>query len=371
MRILILDTYYRYFTERFYRENPQASKLPYAKQLKKITDQAFGTADFYSKNLKPLGNCVEEVILNNYDLQHQWVKEHGDNRLLDLITKIPYVRKYYKSNWVQEILTDQILDYKPDVIYVQDLTVPGSDFLNNIKKRTHSIVVGQISYNTQFIKDFFSPYDLILTSFPHYLKDFSKLGVTSKYFRIAFESTVLPKLHRNKKLYPVTFVGGFSRYHLKAYETMEWVAKRTPVDFWGYGYNTLSPRSTILKSYHGEAWGIDMYEILHNSKITLNRHSEVSKNYANNMRLYEATGVGSFLITDYKDNLKDLFILGKEIETYKTKEELLEKIKYYSTHEKERAAIAKAGQRRTLKEHTYEERMKELNVLLKDLVKPK
>jgi spore maturation protein CgeB len=103
-----------------------------------------------------------------------------------------------------------------------------------------------------------------------------------------------------------------------------------------------------------------MYSILKSSLITVNRHIDVAKNYAANMRLYESTGVGTMLLTDYKDNLHELFEIGKEVETYKTKEELADKVKYYLTHEKERGKIARAGQKRTLKDHTYEVRMKEL-----------
>ena len=36
-----------------------------------------------------------------------------------------------------------------------------------------------------------------------------------------------------------------------------------------------------------------MYRVLRQSKIALNRHSDVAEDHANNMRLYEATGVGT------------------------------------------------------------------------------
>ena len=40
-----------------------------------------------------------------------------------------------------------------------------------------------------------------------------------------------------------------------------------------------------------------MYNILSRSKISFNRHINVAENNANNMRLYEATGMGSLLLT--------------------------------------------------------------------------
>ncbi len=59
------------------------------------------------------------------------------------------------------------------------------------------------------------------------------------------------------------------------------------------------------------------------------------------------------LITDWKDNIADLFEPGKEVVCYKSVDECLERIDYYSRHEAERAAIAAAGQRRTLQHHSY------------------
>ena len=78
------------------------------------------------------------------------------------------------------------------------------------------------------------------------------------------------------------------------------------------------------------------------------------------MRLYETTGVGTLLITDYKDNLHTLFEPGKEVVAYSSAEECVERIQYYLKHDDEREAIARAGQQRTLREHTYYQRMQEL-----------
>ena len=78
------------------------------------------------------------------------------------------------------------------------------------------------------------------------------------------------------------------------------------------------------------------------------------------MRLYEATGVGTLLITDWKKNITDMFEPDKEIVVYRTPEECAELVQYYLDHDKEREKIAKAGQERTIREHTYHQRMEEL-----------
>ena len=96
----------------------------------------------------------------------------------------------------------------------------------------------------------------------------------------------------------------------------------------------------------------------------MNVHIDISKNNANNMRLYEATGTGAMLLTDMKDNLHELFEIGKEIVVYQNVDDAIDKIRYYTSHPSEATAIAYAGQVRTLKEHTYANRMLELDEIL-------
>jgi spore maturation protein CgeB len=107
-----------------------------------------------------------------------------------------------------------------------------------------------------------------------------------------------------------------------------------------------------------------MYSQLQRSKIALNIHIDMAEQYAANMRLYEATGVGTMLLTDWKTNLHELFELGKEVVAYRSTGECVEMVKYYLAHDAEREAIARAGQQRTLSEHSYYHRMQELTEIL-------
>ena len=102
-----------------------------------------------------------------------------------------------------------------------------------------------------------------------------------------------------------------------------------------------------------------MYQVLHSSKVTLNHHGDIPP-YANNLRFFEATGVGTLLITDWKVNLHGMFEPGKEVVAYRDADECVELARYYLEHEDEREAIARAGQERTLREHTWYHRMQEL-----------
>ena len=103
-----------------------------------------------------------------------------------------------------------------------------------------------------------------------------------------------------------------------------------------------------------------MYEVLARSKVTVNNHGIIARNAANNLRLYEATGMGALLVTDARPNLGDLFNVGEEVVTYRSPAECADAVRYFLDHPTEAQAIASAGQRRTLRDHTWRDRMAQL-----------
>jgi hypothetical protein len=370
-KFLIIDTYYPKFLASLDSKFSELAKKSYVDLRELIMDQCFGTSDFYSKNLKKLGCDAEEIIPNNSILQRRWAIEHGmklEKYFPTKITnKIPFLRKLtYKYNGSLKILESQIKTAKPDILYVQDISFCPPDFLVAIKEYV-KLVVGQIACPLPPL-DYLEPYDLILTSFPHYVERFRKMGIRSEYFKIAFEPFVLEKVEPQERKYACTFVGGISPAHKKATELLEKLARNAEIDFFGYGVETLNKNSPIILRHHGEVWGLDMYRILLSSKITINRHIDVAENYANNMRLYESTGCGAMLITDHKENLNELFEVGKEVVVYRSIDELINLIRYYSKNEKERLQIAENGQKRTLSEHTYHKRMVELVTIISQYI---
>ena len=109
-----------------------------------------------------------------------------------------------------------------------------------------------------------------------------------------------------------------------------------------------------------------MYEIFHKSLITLNYHIDVAGAYAGSGQLFEATGIGTLLVTDWGKNLHEMREPGKEGVAYRSAEECAEMVQYYLGHAAEREAIARAGQQRTLRDHTYYKRMQEFADIIRD-----
>jgi hypothetical protein len=73
-------------------------------------------------------------------------------------------------------------------------------------------------------------------------------------------------------------------------------------------------------------------------------------------RVYLISGFGGFVLHPYSTGLARHYEDGKEIVFYESMEDLDVKIDYYLDHPEERIAIAEAGRRRTLAEHTYRHR---------------
>jgi spore maturation protein CgeB len=359
MRILIVDTCYPAFLAGHYAQHPQLTTAAYEEQWRALMDTFFGTADSYSYHLGLLGHEAREVIANCRELQYAWAQEQG-------------LRTHGSSGRGLEadIVIAQAQAFAPDVIYVQDLRYFPTRVLRRLKSIS-GFLVGQVGSEPPSPRRL-RTFDLLLTSFPHFVERLTRIGVAARYFRIGFDARIIERLERCRThRYGAVFVGALSgRKWRSGNGALARAAEQVAIDFWGYGASRRLGQSALRRSFHGDAWGLDMFRILHSSRIALNRHGDIAEDFANNMRLYEATGVGTMLLTDAKRNLGDLFEVGREVVAYDGINDLIDKIRYYLAHHEEREQVARAGQKRTLREHTYLKRMCELNQMIVTAISP-
>ena len=365
MRFLILDTDYPAFLDWLYAENPALHEKPFDEQLRVHTEACFGQVGFCASNLRALGHEAQDLHVNNEYMQKQWGREHGlkvssDERWEFRLRRriVPWVSRIRLRRWFYEILAAQIRHYNPDVLL--NLAMDGIDscFLQGMKPYTR-LLVGQIAAPIPQGENW-GIYDLVISSLPNFVEYFRSLGIQSEFNRLSFEPTVLRHLQSQKKNILVSFVGSFTSAHSKRDQLLEHLCSNLPMNIWGNGVERLPLESPIRARYLGTAWGTRMFRILAASKVVVNYHIDIAQFYANNMRLFEATGSGALLVTDWKINLHEMFKPGKEVIAYRTPEECAELIRYYLEHEEERDEIARAGQQRVLKEHTTYQRMQEL-----------
>lgn len=385
MKFLIINTDYPLFSDWLYAQHYGLAQDTYDEQIRVRMESLFGDADFYSSNLRKLGHEAHDLRPNVEWMQKAWAQEHdvlieqplptnqGRSILKRIVDKTPlkHLKPIFRpllrsvnqyQPWFYHVLAAQIKYYKPDVVLNLAMDTISTSFLQEVKGDMGLLVGCSEPPVLLNMKDW-KVYDLIAAPSEGMLDYFNRTGLKTELLRFGFEPSVLPSLNKAfQKTVPVSFVGSIGLIHSERLKVLDTLCTRLSksMGVWAPSADHLPTESSIRKRYQGTAYGRDSYQILSASKITVNCHINVAGKFADNMRLFEATGVGTMLITDWKINLHKIFELGREIITYRTSEECTELIQYYLEHDKERTAIACAGQERTLREHTYYQRMQEL-----------
>lgn len=173
------------------------------------------------------------------------------------------------------------------------------------------------------------------------------------------------KLDEVDKKYDVTFVGQYHPYRA-------WVLRRLrragiEVSTWGLRWGT-SPQLAHEK----------MVQVFNTSRINLNLSNTVSwdlryllsspRAIKNTMqsaktheqmkgRHFEICGCGGFQLSYYVEGLERAYEIGEEISIYGDVDDLVWKIRHYLRHQDKREEIAARGYKRSLAQHTMEQRM--------------
>lgn len=383
MRILIVNTDYAPFLQHMYKEAPGLEAASYDAQLNTRNASLFGVADYYSRNFIALGHEAWEVHANNGPLQSAWMAAEGFVRPslpAAPASNTSYIRRLGRRMRnrfllrrarpsltlnggdldLQRVLLTQVGQLRPDVILNHAVSEVEPELLQQVRADVR-LIVGQIASPLPEDMDY-GVYDLMVSSLPNYVEYYRRKGLKAELNRLGFSPTVLQEIGEFPRDIPVSFVGSLTSDHVSRLRLIEHLAREADISIWGR-ISGVPATSPIWPRYRGEAWGRDMYAILARSKITINQHIDIAEGYANNMRLYEATGMGTLLITDWKANIADIFEPGKEVVCYRSAQECVELVNYYLKHETDRARIAKAGQQRAMTEHSYFNRVEELATL--------
>lgn len=145
----------------------------------------------------------------------------------------------------------------------------------------------------------------------------------------------------------------------QAYPKFDLLSKKYDVCFVGHinSPNRLEALDRLFKEfpsfYYGQALFNDAARKFAESKVVFN----ISMVDDINMRTFEAMATGSFLITNWIPTIEELFEDGKHLVLYRSLDELIDKVRYYVSHETEREKIAQAGYDEVIKNHTIQKRV--------------
>lgn len=368
MRFLIVNMDYPPFLRHLYHQNPGLQSASYDAQLRARNETFMGIADFYSTNLRALGRDAHDIYWNNQHLQHAWARENAPS-LLDPRKNFRFRMRRGVVPWLDvdrraqlnAILEAQIRAYRPDILLVADMKDVNPLLLHRVRADV-GLVVGQRGGPPLPDMDL-SAYDLAISSFMPRVEWFRSRGLAAEFLPLGFEPRVLTAVPDTERDVPVSFVGSFHDVHSARTSMLAEIAERVPLLLWGEPPPGGFENPHLRRAWQGQAWGIDMFRVLRRSRIVFNHHGDVGP-YANNMRMYEATGCGAVLLTDQKPNLTELFQVGTEVVEYEDVADAIPKIEHLLDKPEHAQAIAHAGQSRTLRDHTYLRRMESLLAML-------
>jgi Flp pilus assembly protein TadD len=192
-------------------------------------------------------------------------------------------------------------------------------------------------------------FDLVCTTASSALPKFQALGLGAKVIKSQWacnHELYVPA--DGPREFEMSFVG---MNHGNRQEVIDRVhAAGLPLTVFGHGWEHY-PRASFQ----------DMVRIFARSKINLNlSNASVMTGQQIKGRNFEVPGTRAFLLSGQADNLGDYFEEGKEVVTYATEDEMIEKARFYLANDSAREAIADAAYRRTLAEHTWHHRFDEI-----------
>lgn len=215
---------------------------------------------------------------------------------------------------------------------------------------------------------------------PIYDRIFSFSQVTTNFFK---ETRALPAVHLPYGAHPIIlpeqqehtidalFVGSCD---LRRVFLLEAVREKVSIfgNRWRRNFPLISPELQTRVT-DTPVWGKDLHFLLARTKIVLNitRSEFYGAETGVNLRIFETLAAGCFLLTDYCEELKDLFIIGEEIETFSSSAELAEKVHYYLNNETARQTIAKRGHAVFMHRHTWQTRIRQMLLQTEDDISDK
>ena len=312
--------------------------------------------------MKSRGHEVCEVLVDLEPVQKTWAWERG----LEIEDR----------DWMSQVLLQQMLEFKPEVLFLQGFHALPVPLRLTIKKRVPSLELvviqqGPCQANSTVLREL-SRADVLFVSSAVLERVCLEAGLEPHRVYEAFDPSVLCELPAPSKLdeaskLDASFLGttGERADHARREHYLSGLIRDGGVEVYARQLTAagrVRRRASALGTTGGERlhpalYGLDYFEVMQRSRVSLNIHCDSAGDHVGNRRMFEATGVGSCLLTDRGENLDEIFEDGREVVTYSDLDDAREKLRYLLDHESERRAIAEAGRARTLSEHTVAKRV--------------
>lgn len=352
----------------------------YEKLLKNVFETKYSVSNNISKELNKKNYECTEIIHNLETLQEKWLRQYGD------------------VNSKDEIIFQQIKYYNPDVLFIGDVNLLSKKFTEKVKSisSVKLIICFHCAPFSKKILDNLKHSDIIITCTEGYKKKLKNLIKNDVFLMHHAFQNDLEINFEEKRIFDVGFLGSLflnDKLHVgriniiynliknfdKSYIAINF-SRFFIIDFIMFLLNSIIKLDFLrnIKIFYKiiyiyifskkPIFGKNMFDVLKNTKILINKHIEDTE-YAGNMRLFEGTGLGCLLITDYKKDLEKLFKIDDDIVIYDSDKQIFEKINHYLNNNNLRINIAKNGYNKTRSFHNYLNRVNELDKFIKKKLK--
>ena len=393
MKIAILTELYEATVKYLYESFPALDEKNFLEQKEIVDNNASIWASGWEDALAKHDIEVLSIPINLPLFLASWQKENNSYAI--------------ESN---QIILDMFNKFKPDVLLYDNYNL---ELLLLIKDKITSIKKVILWSGSAIAKsDVFHHVDLVLSCAPETVQILLQQGKVAEHLNHAFNKRLLGVENLFPDKYDFIFIGQIYRaigFHMERNIILKEIVKTTSLKIFSSAYELgfsdilhhltkksvltlLLPVYLVLRQFSNAylqkfekakkypllpyslklkkallptVYGKKMYDVIRNSKIVLNIHADSSPLYASNMRLFETTGAGSCLLTDWRKNINDLFKEDEEVVTYRNAKECADKAQWLLNNDKERESIAKKGQQKTFSSHLFDHRAPELISIIK------
>ena len=231
-----------------------------------------------------------------------------------------------------------------DLIFIleqQPLTIP-----KNLEKTDIPCAIYLVDSHLHFEtwhKYFAQLFDIVFFAQKKYVTKAKEMGLRNVFWLPLYSD---PKTDKNldlKRAYDLGFVGTLNPFHNPRRSLTIWLLKK------------------LFKVRVGrKVFGKNRAEILNQAKIAFNISAAGDLNF----RTFESMACGAMLLTDSQNGLSNFFKDRKHLIVWRNPYELVTLAHFYLKNETERKEIAKLGQKEVVKNHTSDNRARDISKIL-------
>ncbi|MEK7515160.1 MAG: glycosyltransferase [Patescibacteria group bacterium] len=250
--------------------------------------------------------------------------------------------------------------FQPDLVFVSKGKTLGLDMLDELRR--HSVVVNwypETMDHLQRMIQIAPHYSYFFNFDPMVVAKLTDSGYQHAHY-LPFCADILrdASFPREQYEYPVSFIGSYDRVRYADREHILARVKDVGLHVWG---NKAWKETSLNDVYHGYPSNEERQNIYARSKVVISMHVSDVLGTGANVRPFEITGAGGFLLNrDDKKEIFNLFKEGEEFIPFHNEDDIRAKVEYYLAHDDERMRIARAGFERTRSSHTYLDRISDV-----------